>query len=83
MRRLLLIALGAMVMLPLVTIDPAIALLLFDLEFVAVIGGAGILFLRGDARLLWLWFADCPTMLATRVAFRMTRERPSSILDAG
>lgn len=82
MRRLFLLALGAMVVLPLATVDPAVAIMLFDLEFLTVLGSAGVLFLRGDARVLCYAALDTPTMLATRAAIRMTRERPASLLEA-
>lgn len=69
-------------MLPLAAVDPAAALLLFDVEFVAALGTAGFMMLRGDARAAWYGFLDRPNVLIFRAGCRLTRESPASLLNA-
>jgi hypothetical protein len=80
MRRWLLLILGAVCVLPLAAVDPAMALLLLDVEFLVALGSGGVILLRGDARVAWHRFLDTPTVLIFRAGVRLTRESPASLL---
>lgn len=79
-RRLVHLA-GLAAVLPLVAVDPAMIVLLYDAELLAVIGAAGVALLRGDARLIWFRVRDTQFVTEVRVAAILTRERPRSLLE--
>jgi hypothetical protein len=73
--------LGLMAVLPLVAVDPAMIVLLYDVEFLALMGSVGVALLRGDARVMWLRIRDSQFVTEVRVAATLTRERPRSLLE--
>lgn len=74
-------ALGLLVVLPLVAVDPALVGLLFDAEFLALLGTVGLGLLRGDARVLLRRMSQNQFVTELRVAVVLTRERPRSLLE--
>jgi hypothetical protein len=76
----LLVLLGAAAIMPLVAIDPAAVVLLFDVEFLVMTASAGLAMLRGDGRVLLDHCANSLTVLALRAGAAMTREDPRSLL---
>jgi hypothetical protein len=73
--------LGLMAVLPLVAIDPVMIVLLYDAEFLALMGSVGLALLRGDACVMWLRLRDSQFFTEVRVAATLTRERPRSLLE--
>jgi hypothetical protein len=73
--------LGLMAVLPLVAVDPAMIVLLYDAEFLALMGSVGVALLRGDGRVMWLRLRDSNFVTEVRVAAKLTRERPHSLLE--
>ncbi len=74
--------LGAICVVPLAMVDPAAALMLFDLEFLTMVGTAGVALLRGDAHELRERLLANHTVVSLRAGWAMTRERPGSLLEA-
>jgi hypothetical protein len=74
-------ALGLLAMLPLVAVDPALVGLLFDAEFLALLGTVGLGLLRGDARVMLARLSQSQFVTDVRVAVILTRERPRSLLE--
>lgn len=72
---------GLMTVVPLVAVDPAMIVLLYDAEFLALMGSVGVALLRGDARVIWLRVRDSQFVTELRVAAAITRERPRSLLE--
>lgn len=72
---------GLLAVLPLVAVDPALIVLLYDAEFLALMGTVGLALLRGDARVMWLRVRDSQFVSEVRVAATLTLERPRSLLD--
>lgn len=73
--------LGLMAVLPLVAVDPVLIVLLYEAEFLALMGSVGLELLRGDARVMWLRVRDSQFVTEVRVAATLTRERPRSLLE--
>jgi hypothetical protein len=73
--------LGLMVVLPLVAVDPAMIVLVYDAEFLALLGSVGLALLCGDVRILWRRVRDSLLVTELRVATALTRERPRSLLE--
>lgn len=73
---------GVLVVLPLVAVDPAMVALLVDVELLAAFGGAGLLFLRGEGRLVVDRLATSLPVLEVRAGWGLTREDPGSLLRA-
>ncbi len=82
MTRWVLLLIGAMCVAPLAMVDPAAALMLFDLELLTMVGIAGVALVRGDAHLVWERIRSDPTVVSMRAGWSMTRECPSSLLEA-
>lgn len=80
-KRQLVHVLGTLVVLPLVAVDPALIVLLYDAEFLALMGTVGLALLRGDARVMWLRLRDSQFASEVRVATTLTLERPRSLLE--
>lgn len=78
----LMLLLGVAAVLPLALVDPAFAFLLFDGEFLALIGSVGLALLRGDARLVLARLAESFPVLWFRAGVALTRDAPRSVLDA-
>lgn len=78
----MLLLIGALCVGSLASVDPAAAMLLFDLEFLAMVGSAGVALVRGDARLVWERILSHHTVVSIRAGWSMTRERPASLLQA-
>jgi hypothetical protein len=78
----LLLSVGAALVLPLALVDPAVALLLFDLELLGLLGSVGVAFLREDVRVLLHRVAISFPVLWFRAGVRLTRASPRSVLDA-
>jgi hypothetical protein len=79
--RRLLHALGLVAVLPLAAVDPAMVVLLFDAEFLALMGSVGLAMLRGDARVALRRFGQSLFVTEVRAAVALTRERPRSLLE--
>lgn len=73
--------LGMMAVLPLLAVDPAMIVLLYDVELLALLGTVGLSLLRGDARILWLRLRQSHFVTEMCVATALTRERPRSLLE--
>lgn len=73
---------GALCVAPLAMVDPAAALMLFDLELLTAVGTAGAALLRGDAREVRERFLAHHTVVSIRAGWSMTRARPASLLEA-
>ncbi len=73
---------GAVCVVPLALVDPAAALMLFDLELLTAVGTAGVALLRGDAHELRERFLANHTVVSLRAGWSMTRECPGSLLEA-
>lgn len=73
--------LGLVAVLPLVAVDPAMIVLLYDAELLALLGTVGLRLLRGDVRVMWLRVRDSQFVMEVRVAATLTRERPRSLLE--
>lgn len=78
----MLLLIGAMCVVPMALVDPAAALMLLDLELLAMVGTAGVALLRGDAQVLRERIRSNPTIVSLRAGWSMTRERPISLLEA-
>jgi hypothetical protein len=70
-----------MAVLPLVAVDPALIVLLYDAEFLALMGSVGLALLRGDARAMWLRVRDSQFVTEVRVAAAFTRAHPRSLFE--
>jgi hypothetical protein len=79
--RRLLHLLGLAAVLPLVAVDPALVVLLFDAEFLALLGAVGLGLLRGDAVVALRRIRQSQFVTELRVAVELTRERPRSLLE--
>ena len=77
-----LVALGLLVVAPLVLVDPAAAVLLFDLELLALLGSAGLGLARDDLRLALARVRCAPSVVLFAAGVRLTREDPRSVLAA-
>jgi hypothetical protein len=73
--------LGVLAVLPLVAVDPAMIVLLYDAELLALMGTVGVALLRGDAHVMWLRVRDSHFVTQMRVAVALTAERPRSLLE--
>ena len=71
--------LGLAAVLPLVLVDPALIVLVYDAELLTLIGSAGALLVRADLRVLWLRVVDSAFVLDLRAGVAYTRERPRSL----
>lgn len=80
--RLLLMALGAAVVLPLVGVDPAAAVLLLDVELLALLGSVGLAMTRDDLRAAWLRFCTDCNVVQFVAGVRLARREPRSLLHA-
>ncbi len=81
LRRRLVHLAGLAAVLPLVAVDPAMIVLLYDAELLALIGTVGVALLRGDARVLVARLRNTQFVTEIRVAAVLTRERPRSLLE--
>lgn len=73
--------LGLLAVLPLVAVDPALIVLIYDAGFLTLMGSVGVALLRGDTRVMWLRVRDSQFVTEVRVAATLTRERPRSLLE--
>jgi hypothetical protein len=73
--------LGLLAVLPLVAVDPALIVLIYDAGFLTLMGSVGVAPLRGDTRVMWLRVRDSQFVTEVRVAATLTRERPRSLLE--
>ena len=62
-------------------VDPALIVLLYDAEVLALMGTVGLALLRGDARVMWLRVRGSQFVSEVRVAATLTLERPRSLLE--
>lgn len=73
--------LGLAAVLPLVAVDPAAVVMLLDAEFLALVGGAGLALLRGDAEIVLHRILSSAVVMDLRTGFVLTREEPRSLLQ--
>ena len=78
--RIIVLALAASALVPLLGVDPAIFALLLDVDFLIVTGVVGLTMLGRDASLLRSTFARTQPMLWVRVGFALTRSDPSTLI---
>lgn len=81
-KRLLLVALGAVVVLPLVSVDPAAAALLLDVELLGLLGSVGIAMARDQARMTWARICTSHSGVQFVAGVRLARVEPRSLLAA-
>lgn len=79
-RRLWLVLLGLIVVAPIAIVDPSAAFLLFDVDFVVVMGTVGLAYLRGDAAVALRWLATSFAGACCRAGVALTRDDPRSLL---
>jgi hypothetical protein len=70
---------GILALAPLVAVDPGVLALLLDVDFVALLGVAGIGLLHGDARLLVRRASRSLPVLWLRVGVALTRAAPHTL----
>jgi hypothetical protein len=80
LRRVLMLALGAAAVVPLLAVDPAVVALLLDADFLVLAGVVGLALLRGDARLVLGRAAASLPVLWVRSGVSLTRSRPGTLL---
>lgn len=85
-RRRGLVLLGVLAVMPLVMVDPAAAVLLFDVELLSLLGSAGVMLTLEQGR---SWLRDrvtrvrcAPSVLIFAAGVRLTSEEPRSLLAA-
>jgi hypothetical protein len=64
-----------------VAVEPALVGLIFDAEFLALMGTVGLGLLRGDARIALRRMRQSQLATELRIACILTRERPRSLLE--
>lgn len=74
-----LLLLGFAAIAPLAAVDPYLVFLLFDVEFLALIGTVGVRMLREDLEIAFFALLATLVIVQLRVGWQMTRERPSSL----
>jgi len=79
LRRLMML-LGALAVVPLLAVDPAVVALLVDADFLALAGVVGLALLRGDLLLVAHRLAVSLPALWIRVGVRLSRERPRTLV---
>lgn len=83
-RRRTFLLLGALAVVPLVLVDPALLVFLFDLEFLTLLGTVGVLQTRDSvlqaARSCWARIAVSAFVLEMVAGWRLTRAEPRSLL---
>jgi hypothetical protein len=70
---------GILALAPLIAVDPGVLGLFLDLDFVAVIGVAGLGLLRADVRRLSRRLAGSLPVLWVRVGVALTRAAPRTL----
>ncbi len=70
---------GIVALAPLVAVDPGVLALLLDVDFLALIGVAGLGLLRGDTRLLVSRIGRSLPGLWVRVGVELTRTSPRTL----
>lgn len=86
LRRLVTTALGAVVVLSLVAVDPAAVVLLLDVELLSLLGSAGVMLTLEQGR-AWLRtrvarMRCAPSVVIFAAGVRLTRAEPRSVLAA-
>ena len=76
----MLLALGAVAVVCLLPFDPIAGAMLFDLEFLTVLGSVGLMLLRGDGRLAAHWLGSSHAATMVRAGVHLTRRRWRSLL---
>jgi hypothetical protein len=77
--RVLTVLAGIAAVAPLIAVDPAVLALLLDLDFVAVVGVAGLGLLHGDLRVVRARLARSLPVLWVRVGWELTRAAPRTL----
>jgi hypothetical protein len=70
---------GLVALAPLIAVDPGVLALLLDVDFVALIGVAGLGLLRGDTRQLAHRFGRSLPAVWVRVGVELTRTSPHTL----
>lgn len=81
-RRRGVVVLGFVAVMPLVMVDPAAAVLLLDVELLALLGSAGLGLVREDLRMAVARCRCAPSVVLFAAGVRLSREDPRSILAA-
>ena len=79
--RLLVAALAAAALVPLLGVDPAILAVLLDADFLAVTGLVGLTMLGADARVLASRIARSLPVLWIRVGVMLSRAHPGTLVS--
>ncbi|GGO87767.1 hypothetical protein GCM10011584_13180 [Nocardioides phosphati] len=74
------VALGAGVVLLLVSVDPAAAALLVDVELLGIRGSVGLAMTRDQLGLAWATIRTGPTVVQFAAGVRLVRAEPRSLL---
>lgn len=72
--------LGLVVVAPLVAVDPAVVVLLFDVELLVLLGSLGLRMTRDDLAVLWHRVLASQVVIDTRAGWRLSWQEPRTLL---
>ena len=73
-------ALGLVVVAPLVAVDPAAVVLLFDAELLVLLGSLGLRLTRDDLAMAWHRVLASQVVIDTRAGARLSWQEPRTLL---